>query len=155
VQDELVEMSRLLREARLPVAALLARPELVLEQRVVLRPDYRKVVTHCRFVVFWRGSGRGRCDAMLATDIGIGVSSATVEGRKDCRRNRGPGTGSRSREAVLEAVVHPSSSSLIVIGIAGPDCLLAAVAATSIGEVVRRRIRLSYRPYPVTGWCSV
>jgi hypothetical protein len=44
VHDELVHVPRLLAEARLPVAALLRGPELVLEQRVVLRADDDKVV---------------------------------------------------------------------------------------------------------------
>lgn len=46
VHDELVHVSRLFAEPRLPVAALLRRPELVLEERVVLRPDDDEVVRH-------------------------------------------------------------------------------------------------------------
>lgn len=44
VHDELVHVPRLLAETRLPVPALLRGPELVLEQRVVLRPDDDEVV---------------------------------------------------------------------------------------------------------------
>lgn len=44
VHDELIHVPRLLAEARLPVPALLRGPELVLEQRVVLRPDDDEVV---------------------------------------------------------------------------------------------------------------
>lgn len=46
VYDELVHVPGLLAEARLAVAALLRRPELVLEERVVLRADDGEVVRH-------------------------------------------------------------------------------------------------------------
>ncbi len=46
MRDELVHVPRLVAEPRLPVAALLRRPELVLEERVVLRPDDHEVVRH-------------------------------------------------------------------------------------------------------------
>lgn len=46
VYDELVHVPGLLAEARLAIAALLRRPELVLEERVVLRADYGEVVRH-------------------------------------------------------------------------------------------------------------
>lgn len=48
MQDELVQVPRLVAEAREPVAALLGRAELVLEQRIVLRADDGEVVRH-----FW------------------------------------------------------------------------------------------------------
>ena len=47
VQHELVQVVRLLGEARLAVASLLAGAELVLEERVVLRADDGEVVAHC------------------------------------------------------------------------------------------------------------
>ena len=46
VQDELVQVPRLLAEASLAVAPLLARAEFVFEERVVLRADYSEVVAH-------------------------------------------------------------------------------------------------------------
>lgn len=46
VDDELVHVPGLLGEARLAVAAGLGGAELVLEERVVLRPDYDEVVGH-------------------------------------------------------------------------------------------------------------
>lgn len=54
MDDELVHVPGLLEEARLAVAAGLGGPELVLEERVVLRPDYDEVVGHfCRRLVAW------------------------------------------------------------------------------------------------------
>ena len=47
VQDELVQVPRLLGEPRLPIAALLAGAEFVLEERVVLGADDGEVVAHC------------------------------------------------------------------------------------------------------------
>ena len=46
VQDELVQVPRLLGEASLPVAPLLAGAELILEQRVILSADDGEVVRH-------------------------------------------------------------------------------------------------------------
>lgn len=46
VHDELVHGPRLVGEVRRAVAALLRRAELVLEEGVVLRADYHKVVRH-------------------------------------------------------------------------------------------------------------
>ena len=46
VEDELVQVARLLGEARLAIATLLARAKLVLEQRIVLGADYGEVVAH-------------------------------------------------------------------------------------------------------------
>lgn len=46
VQDELVQVAGLVREARLPIAALLRGAELVLEEGVVLGADNGKVVGH-------------------------------------------------------------------------------------------------------------
>jgi hypothetical protein len=46
VHDELVHVARLVAEPRLAVAALLGRPKLMLEERVVLGADYDKVVGH-------------------------------------------------------------------------------------------------------------
>ncbi len=46
MQDELVQVAQLLGEARLAIAALLRRAELVLEQRVVLGADDGEVVAH-------------------------------------------------------------------------------------------------------------
>lgn len=46
VQDELVQVAGLVREARLPIAALLGGAELVLEEGVVLGADDGEVVGH-------------------------------------------------------------------------------------------------------------
>lgn len=46
VKDELVQVSHLLGEAGLAIAALLRGAELVLEQGIVLGADNGKVVTH-------------------------------------------------------------------------------------------------------------
>lgn len=46
MENELVQVARLLGEAGLAIAALLARAELVLEERVVLGADYGEVVAH-------------------------------------------------------------------------------------------------------------
>lgn len=71
VQDKLILMAGLLGEAGVAVAALLGRPELVLEDGVVLGADDGKVVRHvwspvnhrCRLVdvslSFWRGGMAG------------------------------------------------------------------------------------------------
>lgn len=56
VQDELVQVAGLIREARLPIAALLGSAELVLEEGVVLGADDGKVVGHGS--VIDRSSGR-------------------------------------------------------------------------------------------------
>jgi hypothetical protein len=56
VQDELVQVAGLVREARLPIAALLGGSELVLEDGVVLGADDGKVVGHGS--VIDRSSGR-------------------------------------------------------------------------------------------------
>lgn len=59
VQDELVQVAGLVREARLPIAALLGRAELVLEEGVVLGADDGKVVGHgSRYrSIIWQVSG--------------------------------------------------------------------------------------------------
>lgn len=46
VQDELVQVAGLVREARLPIAALLGGAELVLEEGVILGADDGEVVGH-------------------------------------------------------------------------------------------------------------
>lgn len=46
MHDELIHVSRLLAKARLTVSSLLRGSELMLEERVVLRADYYKVVRH-------------------------------------------------------------------------------------------------------------
>lgn len=57
VQDELVQVAGLVREARLPIAALLGGAELVLEEGVVLGADDGEVVGHGS--VIDRSSGAG------------------------------------------------------------------------------------------------
>jgi hypothetical protein len=46
VQNELIQMPNVIREARLAVAALLGGPELVFEERIVQGADNGKVVAH-------------------------------------------------------------------------------------------------------------
>lgn len=58
MDDELVQVPRLLAEARLAVAALLAGAELVLEQRVVLRANDGEVVGHGGVIRATSGGGR-------------------------------------------------------------------------------------------------
>lgn len=84
MQDKLVQVPRRLGEARLPVAALLAGAELVLEQRVVLGADDGEVVAHdCRWwwpvpaaAVWW---ALGWVEAprvvgmMMMPGVGVGV----------------------------------------------------------------------------------
>lgn len=69
MHDELVHVARLLAEPRLSVAALLRRPELVLEERVVLRPDDHEVIRHsCSFIyalVSWVGTVRSLVGMLL------------------------------------------------------------------------------------------
>lgn len=61
VYDELVHVPGLLEEARLTVAAGFGGSELVLEERVVLRPDYDEVIGHfCRLISRWVGRWVGR-----------------------------------------------------------------------------------------------
>lgn len=48
VEDELIQVSDLFVEPGLAVASLLGGAELVLEERVVLGPDYGEVVGHGR-----------------------------------------------------------------------------------------------------------
>jgi hypothetical protein len=58
MDDELVEISRVQREAGLAIAALLGCSEFVLEERVVFGADYAKIVRHAAALMFgiesWR-----------------------------------------------------------------------------------------------------
>lgn len=67
MQDKLVQVPGLLGEARLPIAALLACAELVLEERVVLGADDGEVVAH--------GPGVGLCSLLGWSGFGVWLGS--------------------------------------------------------------------------------